>query len=96
MANILGFGDVLAAQYGRSNGLNDGYFGYSTLPIRNEKGPYEEAAPVLTSAAELSDFIRDRTAAWKLHLERFRRQRHGATPGGTAASRPGHHRAPRH
>lgn len=31
-ANILGFGDILSAQYGRSQGLNDGYVGYS-LPI---------------------------------------------------------------
>jgi hemolysin activation/secretion protein len=34
-ANILGYGDVLAAQYGRSEGLNDGYVGYS-LPIASD------------------------------------------------------------
>ena len=34
-ANILGFGDILAAQYGRSQGLNDGYVGYS-LPIASD------------------------------------------------------------
>ena len=46
----------------------------AALPIRNEKGHYEEtrAAPVLTSAAELADFIGDRTAAWTQHLERPR------------------------
>src|ERR1700732_3604359 len=33
--NILGYGDILAAQYGRSQGLNDGYVGYS-LPIAND------------------------------------------------------------
>ena len=47
----------------------------AALPIRNEKGHYEEGSPVLTSAAELSDFIRDRTAAWKLHIQRQRRKR---------------------
>jgi hemolysin activation/secretion protein len=35
MANILGFGDILTAQYGRSQSLNDGYVGY-TLPIDSE------------------------------------------------------------
>ena len=34
-ANILGFGDILSAQYGRSQGLNDGYVGYS-LPIASD------------------------------------------------------------
>ncbi len=34
-ANILGFGDILAAQYGRSQGLNDGYVGYSA-PIASD------------------------------------------------------------
>jgi hemolysin activation/secretion protein len=34
-ANILGVGDILAAQYGRSQGLNDGYVGYS-LPIASD------------------------------------------------------------
>jgi phospholipase C len=56
----------------------------AALPIRNEKGHYEEAraAPVLTSTAELTDFIRDRTVAWSRHLERHRRRReHGHTHG---------------
>jgi hemolysin activation/secretion protein len=35
MANILGLGDILTAQYGRSQGLNDGYVGY-TLPVDSE------------------------------------------------------------
>jgi hemolysin activation/secretion protein len=34
-ANILGFGDILAAQYGRSQGLNDGYVAYS-VPIASD------------------------------------------------------------
>jgi len=47
----------------------------AALPIRNEQGHYEEAAPALDSAAELSNFIRDRTAAWKEHLQRQRQRR---------------------
>jgi hemolysin activation/secretion protein len=35
VANILGFGDILTAQYGRSQGLNDGYVGYS-VPIASD------------------------------------------------------------
>jgi len=47
----------------------------AALPIRNEKGHYEEASPDLSSTAELSNFIRDRTAAWKEHLRRQRDRR---------------------
>ena len=49
----------------------------AALPIRNEKGHYPEDAPVpvLASTAELSDFIRDRTAAWKEHVQRRKRRR---------------------
>jgi phospholipase C len=47
----------------------------AALPIRNEKGHYQEAAPPLNSSAEVSDFIRDRTAAWDQHLQRQRRRR---------------------
>ncbi len=35
VANLLAFGDILAAQYGRSQGLNDGYVGYS-VPIAGD------------------------------------------------------------
>jgi hemolysin activation/secretion protein len=35
MANILGFGDILSAEYGRSQGLNDGYVAYS-VPITSD------------------------------------------------------------
>jgi phospholipase C len=59
----------------------------AALPIRNEKGHYEEASPVLTSAAELSDFIRDRSAAWKEHVQR-QRQRHHEIAEGAAAHGP--------
>lgn len=47
----------------------------AALPVRNEKGYYEQAAPVLTSTAELSNFIRDRSAAWKEHVGRRQRRR---------------------
>ena len=56
----------------------------AALPIRNEKGHYEDTAdpPSFTSTAELSDFIRDRTAAWDQHLrrQRQRRARNAAPP----------------
>ncbi|MGN8198566.1 alkaline phosphatase family protein [Salinisphaera sp. RV14] len=48
----------------------------AALPLRSEQGHYEQATPPLTSAAQVSDFIRDRTAAWKEHLRR-RRERRG-------------------
>jgi hemolysin activation/secretion protein len=35
IANILGFSDILTAQYGRSEGLNDGYVAYS-VPIASD------------------------------------------------------------
>jgi hemolysin activation/secretion protein len=35
MANLLGFGDLLTAQYGRSAALNDGFIDYS-VPIRSD------------------------------------------------------------
>jgi phospholipase C len=57
----------------------------AALPIRNEKGHYEEAAPLLTSSSEVSDFIRDRTAAWKEHVRR-QRHRRGHGPGPAVSS----------
>jgi phospholipase C len=47
------------------------------LPIRNEQGHYPENAPVpaLSSTADLGNFIRDRTAAWKEHVQRQKRRR---------------------
>lgn len=42
----------------------------AALPIRSEKGHYEEATPDLTSASTVSNFIRDRGAAWKEHVQR--------------------------
>jgi phospholipase C len=59
----------------------------SALPIRNEKGFYEQATPDLTSAAAVSNFIRDRTAAWKAHVQRrYQRRLHSKTS--TAKRRP--------
>jgi phospholipase C len=57
----------------------------AALPIRNEKGHYAEpgAIPTLASTAELSDFIRDRTAAWSQHIQRQRRRK-GEAPRGSA------------
>ena len=47
----------------------------AALPIRNEKGYYEEGTPDLTSAASVSNFIRDRTAAWRDHVQRRHQRR---------------------
>jgi phospholipase C len=49
----------------------------AALPIRNEKGHYEEEGelPPLMTAGDVSDFIRDRTAAWSQHVQRQRRRR---------------------
>jgi phospholipase C len=64
----------------------------AALPIRNEKGHYETLRdpPVFESSAQLSDFIRDRTAAWSQHVQRQRRRRRkggeGSNDGPTSAS----------
>jgi phospholipase C len=47
----------------------------AALPVRNEKGFYDDAAPVLTTSADVATFIRDRTAAWSQHVRRQRRRR---------------------
>jgi hemolysin activation/secretion protein len=64
MANLLGFGDVLAAQYGRSEGLNDGYVGYSVpiasddtrISLRYDRNGVVVIAPELTSLNVTSSF----------------------------------------
>ena len=65
----------------------------SALPVRNEQGYYPEDAPVPTfgSAADLSDFIRDRTAAWKEHIQRQKKRRAERTA--PAPKHPPAHRA---
>jgi phospholipase C len=65
----------------------------AALPVRNEKGHYEEASPNLTSSSEVSDFIRDRTAAWKEHVRR-QKQRRGPHGGGHPHTPP--HTPPEH
>ena len=49
----------------------------AALPVRNEHGYYDESAPVpeFQSSADLGNFIRDRTAAWK-----EQRRRRGGKP----------------
>jgi phospholipase C len=48
----------------------------AALPLRNEKGSYDQHVPPdLSSSAAISDYIQDRTAAWTQHLQR-QRQRH--------------------
>jgi phospholipase C len=42
----------------------------AALPVMNAQGLYDEYAPALTSAADVSTFIRDRTAAWSQQVRR--------------------------
>jgi phospholipase C len=64
----------------------------STLPLRNEKGSYDEhEMPPLTTSADVGEYIQNRTAAWRLHLQRRRERRErlrggGGGPGGRAKS----------
>ncbi|MGA7537399.1 MAG: alkaline phosphatase family protein [Steroidobacteraceae bacterium] len=60
----------------------------AALPLRNEQGYYPEDAPVpaFASASELSDFIRDRSAAWKEHVQRQKRRRGGRATLATGPS----------
>src|SRR5215469_1505300 len=64
MANILGYGDVLAAQYGRSEGINDGFVAYSTpiasddtrLNLRYDKNGTLVVAPALVALNTTSKY----------------------------------------
>jgi len=48
----------------------------SYLPLRNDKGTYDQHIPPdLSSSAAISDYIQTRTAAWTQHLERLRQRR---------------------
>jgi phospholipase C len=62
----------------------------AALPLRNEKGYYEEGTPDLSSSASVSNFIRDRSAAWKSHMERRqkRQQGHAAKPAAQPTAQP--------
>jgi len=51
----------------------------AALPLRNEKGSYDQHTPPdLSSSAAISDYIQMRTAAWTQHLQRQHQRRHGA------------------
>ena len=52
----------------------------AALPVRNEKGHYVESLPDLSSTAELGNFIRDRSAAWKEHVQRQRQRKSAESP----------------
>jgi phospholipase C len=48
----------------------------SLLPIRNDKGSYDQhTPPELSSTDAINDYIQSRTAAWKEHLRRQRQRR---------------------
>jgi len=69
----------------------------STLALRNEQGSYDEhTLPALATSADVGDYIQNRTAAWRLHLQRraHRRETRAAHGGGGAGS-GGHGRKPR-
>ena len=64
MANILGYGDLLAAQYGRSEGIDDGFVGYSTpiasddtrLNLRYDKNGTLVVSPALVALNTTSNY----------------------------------------
>jgi len=48
----------------------------SLLPLRNEKGTYDQHTPPdLSSSDAIGDYIQTRTAAWHQHLKRFHQKR---------------------
>jgi phospholipase C len=50
----------------------------AALPVRNEKGHYDVEPDALPdSTADLTNFIRDRSAAWSQHIQRQRNRRGG-------------------
>lgn len=52
----------------------------AALPLRNEKGSYDEHTPPdLSSSAAIGDYIQGRTAAWIQHLHRTRQRRQAQT-----------------
>jgi hemolysin activation/secretion protein len=64
MANILGYADVLAAQYGRSEGINDAFVAYSTpiasddtrLNLRYDKNRTLVVSPALVALSTTSNY----------------------------------------
>jgi phospholipase C len=61
----------------------------ASLPVRNEQGTFDHEQPVMTTAAEVSDYIRDRTAAWQNDSARRRRAAGLDADGGRRARRAG-------
>jgi phospholipase C len=63
----------------------------AALPVPNAHGHYPEdvSPPAFASASDLSDFVRDRTAAWKEHVRRRNQQQveAGESVGGHASKR---------
>lgn len=61
----------------------------AALPLRNEQGYYPEDPPVpaFESASDLGDFIRDRTAAWKEHIQRQKQRRRARSEKGHRSRR---------
>ncbi|MHB8813657.1 MAG: alkaline phosphatase family protein [Steroidobacteraceae bacterium] len=68
----------------------------AALPLRNQQGYYPEETPVPTfaSSSDLSDFVRDRTAAWREHVARQKMRRSKTHPPAEPPSR--HHMEGRH
>ena len=60
----------------------------ASLPVRNEEGTYDHEQPQLKTAADVSNYIRDRTAAWELSSARRRR-----SPGRGSGRRASRHSA---
>jgi len=55
----------------------------SHLPLRNDKGTYDQHTPPdLSSSAAIADYIQSRTAAWTQHVERLRERRHAPASSG--------------
>jgi len=60
----------------------------AALPLRNEKGSYDQHTPPdLSSSAAISDYIQMRMAAWTQHLQRLRRRGEMPTPPGRKGGR---------
>ena len=54
----------------------------SYLPLRNDKGTYDQHTPPdLSSSASIGDYIQSRTAAWTQHLQRLHQRREARKKG---------------
>jgi phospholipase C len=58
----------------------------ANLPVKNEQGTYDHEMPPLPTAADTSNYIRDRTAAWEDHTARHRKAA-GIPPAGPTGRR---------